>query len=57
VATRPQFKQAAQVYGLLIADYNGEVQGIGTREELEELIADGILPRETVIREPVAGDF
>jgi hypothetical protein len=57
MATRTQFKQAAQGYGLMVAELDGEVQGIGTEAELLELIADGILPSDTVIREPLAGDF
>jgi hypothetical protein len=59
MATQLQHRFADQAYAsdLLIAVYRGEVMGIGTLEELEALIADGILPEETICREPRAEDF
>ena len=52
-----RYAEGANVNGLLIAEYDGEVMGIGELEELEGLIADGVLPEATVLREARAEDF
>ena len=57
MASKRQFATAAQGFGLLIAEHEGVCMGIGEREELEALIADEILPADTLLREARAEDF
>lgn len=42
---------------LKIVEHEGTCMGIGTRDELQGLIDDGILPEGTIIRDPIASDF
>ena len=57
MATRSQFAESAKAHDLLVADFNGEVAGIGLRDELESLIASGELPQGTKLREAAPSDF
>jgi hypothetical protein len=57
MARKADFAKAAQGFGLLIAEHDGTCMGIGERDELENLIADGILPEDTTLREAVPSDF
>jgi hypothetical protein len=57
VATQQAFADAAQVEGLLVAEHGGAFMGVGTSEELQALIADGILPEGTTLRAAVESDF
>lgn len=56
-ATQVRYAEAANANALLIAELDGNVMGIGERDELEALIRDGILPSETTLREAVPSDF
>ena len=57
MATKADFAKAAEQHGLLIAEHDGESMGVGERAELEALIADGILPEGTTLREATPSDF
>lgn len=57
MASKATYASAAKTHGLMIAEYDGNVMGIGERDELQALIDDGTLPSETLIREALAGDF
>jgi hypothetical protein len=57
MATKSQFAEAANSHSLLIAEHDGDVMGIGERDELQALIADGILPEGTTLREATPSDF
>jgi hypothetical protein len=52
-----RYAEAANVNELLIAEDAGRCVGIGTIEEFEALIADGILPESTTLREAMPSDF
>lgn len=52
-----RYRDEAVSIGLMIADHDGASVGIGTREELGALIAEGVLPDDTVIRAPAPADF
>jgi hypothetical protein len=55
--SKSDYAKAAKDNGLLIAEHDGTCMGIGTRDELEGLIAAEVLPRGTVLREARQGDF
>lgn len=55
--SKSDFAAAANAHELLIAELDGVCMGIGTIEELEGLIADGILPEETTLRDARPSDF
>lgn len=56
--SKRDYALVAKGAGLLIAEtVEGDSIGIGKRGEFEALIADGILPSDTVLREPLAVDF
>lgn len=57
MASKSDFAQSAQAHGLVVAEHGGTCMGIGTREELQQLIAQGVLPEGTSIREARAEDF
>lgn len=57
MASKTDFAAAANAYGLMVAEHDGDVMGIGELEELEALIADGVLPEATTLREARAEDF
>lgn len=52
-----QYAEHANANGLLIAVHDGVDMGIGTRDELNGLIAEGVLPKETVLRDARSEDF
>lgn len=57
MATKSEYCAAANAAELMIAEVDGHSMGIGTIEELEGLIADGILPEETTLRDARPSDF
>lgn len=52
-----RYAEAAKVEGLLIAEHEGVCMGIGTRDELQGLIDEGIMPTGTILRAARADDF
>jgi hypothetical protein len=57
VASKADYAAAAKAHELLVAEHDGDVMGIGERDELTNLIADGILPEGTTLREATPSDF
>ncbi len=55
--TQARFAKAADGFELLIPEYKGVAMGIGTRDELDALIAEGVLPAGTVLRAAMPSDF
>jgi hypothetical protein len=55
--SKSDYAAAANANELMIAELGEVCMGIGTIEELEGLIADGILPEETTLRDARPSDF
>lgn len=57
MATIRDYIKGANAHELLVAECDGQGAGVGTRDELEALIAEGVLPAETTLREALPSDF
>lgn len=55
--SKSEYAAAANAAELMIAEVDGNSVGIGSIEEFEALIADGILPEETTLRDARPSDF